>query len=143
MANRRNDDVYPEFMERLQELNSLSELMPSEFATFGMYADRIAQEEKGMKMTQLRRFFHEIDRLYRTHARGKEDNDQLGDEFRTDMYLLHPELAYACGRGLVSKGFMQMMQQCLSERLLKTVGDLKRLREFMAAIVAYRKFHGG
>jgi len=128
-----------EVIEHIKSLRSLKEFAPEDFAARGGAADVVAKKEEEMRTVQLRRFFSEIDRLHKQYARQQ---DPLPPEFYSSMYLLHPLLAYAKGRKLISSGFFNLMMACLSPEKLRNSEDLTRLKEFMAAIVAYRKFYG-
>ena len=52
-----------------------------------------------------------------------------------------PEGSTAFGRNLVPKGFYDLMKMCLSQAKMQTVGDFRRLMEFLTALLAYHKFH--
>ena len=128
-------------VKHIRKLSSLSKFKPADFAPprDGL-AHRVARAQgRKMKTTQLRKFFGEIDLLERK-VRDKELEDPLKPEIHDELQLLYPELAYAVGRRLVDRGFFEMMEECLNR--VKTVGDLRRLREFLAAVVAYRKYEG-
>ncbi len=92
-----------------------------------------------LKPTQLRRVFHALKEKERKF-RGKNEGDILEAEDRREIYLLLPELAYARGRRLIPQNFYELMRLCLSSEKLKTIGDFRRLVQFVTAILAYHKY---
>ena len=125
-----------------------SKLEPESFApapddqwTGGGAAYVVAKSQGKMKITQLRKLFAEIKRLD-TILKGKDNDQPLDNEFYTRIWLLHPELAYARGRGLIDDSFFRLIRLSLSKDKLNTVADFHRLADFITAIVAYRKYLG-
>ncbi len=126
---------------QLNQAGTLSTLLkPGEFAGEDQVAAYIAQRYKDdLKPNQTRRIFHtfkEIDRL----TQHDEDNEDIS-EYRTQLTMLSPELAYAVGRGLIPQEFYEILQICLRKDKLETVGDLRRLVQFLSAILAYQKYY--
>ena len=52
------------------------------------------------------------------------------------------ELEDAVGRENCPREFFELMQTCINSKTLQTSEDIKRLIEFLTAIVAYVKFFG-
>lgn len=116
-------------------------LKPEEFAVEEAVADTIAFEFKSLlQPTQTRRIFHTIKQI-ENQARRMNDESPLEEKDRLRLTLLIPELAYAAGRGLIPKEFYEILKLALAQDKLQTVGDLRRLVQFLTAIVAYQKFH--
>lgn len=132
-----------ELKRLLSQSGTLTKLLkPEEFALEGQVAADIAQRYKDeLKPNQARRIFHtfkEIDRNTR-HASAEAD---LSDDDRMRLTLLMPELAYAVGRDLIPREFYEVLRLCLQRDKLQTVGDLRRLVQFLSAVLAYQKFYG-
>ena len=128
---------------RLDALSSMSELKPEEFCEEGGLADELAQElGEGLKSTQLRKVFHEFRNIERDVSRLKEeDKDKEFDRHR--IAKLMPVIAYTVGRGLIPKGFYEILKTCLSRDRLKTNQDFLRAAEFITAVLAFHKFRHG
>mgnify|MGYP001003848834 CR=1 FL=1 len=132
----------PELKKQLESLGSLKNVLePEQFAHLGAVADTIAQELGELKPTQTRRIFTTIKQLEQ-HNRGRKEDEALESEDRTRLTLLEPELAYAVGRKLIPQDFFEVLKLCLCKDKMSTVGDLKRLVEFLSAVIAYQKFRG-
>lgn len=131
-----------ELQRRLRETGTLSVLLkPEDFALEGMVADTIARDhQKDLKPTQTRRVFNTIKQVERQNRRMADDA-ALSNEDRTRLTLLAPELAYAAGRGLIPMDFYEVLRDCLKSDKLRTMGDLRRLVQFLSAVVAYQKYH--
>lgn len=136
------DGVVNEFVKRAGELNTLSELEPSEIAEKGGFAERLAQNwaqsrKDKIKMTQLRKLFDEVKRYERNfESRG-------WDSISSDFHMLRPKLAFAVGRGIVPKGFYEVVSTCIdkiasNQEMRKE--SFYRFRELLEAIVAYYKY---
>ncbi|MDL1955898.1 MAG: type III-A CRISPR-associated protein Csm2 [Candidatus Desulfofervidus auxilii] len=128
---------FKEIEERLRELHSFKELDYKEFCDEGGLADKIVQNAKELKMTQLRKFFNEIKAISRKISR--KPNDPF--DFAQVAKLL-PVLVYSVGRGLIPKEFYQkVLKICLRKEILQTNEDFLRLADFLEAIIAYHKYH--
>ncbi len=133
-------------LDELRKPGTLSQLLPPEaFAEPEQVAAQLAEgfvrdRRAELKPTQLRKIFSAIKARERV-LRGRSDDQALDASARRDMRLLIPELAYARGRELIPQGFYDLMKLCLSGDKLQTVGDLKRLVEFLTAILAYHKYY--
>jgi CRISPR-associated protein Csm2 len=127
-----------EILGKLKSLGRMADLNPTDFAEEGGYADTLAQEfGRDLKSSQLRKVFGALKQV---DIQGKRDplDKPLA---RSEINRLIPELAYAFGRKLVPKGFYDLMKMCLSQTKMQTVGDFRRLMEFLTALLAYHKFH--
>ncbi|MCD6519489.1 MAG: type III-A CRISPR-associated protein Csm2 [Anaerolineae bacterium] len=127
-------------LERLQQKKGLAELItPEDFCDEGAVASALARDKR-LKSSQLRRVFGAVRTLERQVAR-ENDETELNLHIRQRLALLRAELAYAKGRKLIPKDFYQVMTKCLQKDHLSTVADLRRLGEFLSAVVAYQKYH--
>jgi CRISPR-associated protein Csm2 len=127
-------------IEIIKKLGKLSELDVEKFSKEGGYADKYA---KGIDIdtTQLRKFFEavrEIDRVLKL--------EKNWSKVREKFYLLYPYLAYARGRGLISKDFYELMKTCMDKIDIGTTNEEKiknfvRFVQFFEAIVAYHRFY--
>lgn len=126
----------------LKKQGTLSELLPLEqFAEPGKVADELAKDFKDkLKPTQLRKVFHALKEMERDF-KGRKDDEKLRSEDKIKIYPLAPELAYARGRDLIPQDFYELMRLCLSSEKLDTIGDFRRLVQFLTAILAYHKYH--
>lgn len=133
-------------LSQLKQPGALSELLqPEQFAEPGKVAEQLAEafvkdKTAELKPTQLRKTFHALKEKERKF-RAREDADRLEDEDKREIYLLIPELAYARGRALIPQTFYELMRVCLSSEKLETIGDFRRLVQFITAILAYHKYH--
>lgn len=131
-----------ELKTQLRESGSLSAILkPEDFAPEGAVADTLASDFKDkLKPTQTRRIFHTIKQIENT-TRKSSDETLLDEGDRMRLTLLSPELAYAAGRDLIPREFYDILKLMLAQDKMNTVGDLRRLVQFLTAIVAYQKFH--
>lgn len=129
-------------LNELSKQGTLTDLMPiEEFAEPEQLADQLAREFRtSLKPTQLRKVFHTIKAIER-RFKGRGDSEPLNSQDKMSIRLLIPELAYARGRELLPTKFYELMRHCLSENKLKTVGDFRRLAQFLTALLAYHKYH--
>jgi CRISPR-associated protein Csm2 len=127
---------------QLNQAGRLSTLLkPDEFAGDDQVAAYIAQHYKDdLKPNQTRRIFHTFKKIDRKTRREKGEA-VLSQEDRTRLTLLAPEMAYAVGRELIPRDFYDVLSLCLQKDKLKTVKDLRRLVQFLSAILAYQKFY--
>lgn len=115
---------------------TVSNLAPEDFAVENGAAYVVAKNVKDkMKVNQLRKFFTQIKRID-NELKGKNEDDSFDS---TKTILLLPELAYAYGRGLITKEFYELMKLCLSKNKLSKIKDFKNLVNFLSAILAYYK----
>ena len=129
-----------DMQNKLRGGGGLSDLIkPEDFCPEGAVADKIGGVRE-LKSSQLRRIFGTI-RLLERRNRGEALRDVLKDPYKQRLALLGPELAYARGRNLIPRDFYQMLRSCLEPGHMRTVADLRRLGELLAAVVAYQKMH--
>ncbi len=123
-------------VQRLSELPIGELVLPS-----GMLENLARGFTRTLKPTQLRRIFHKLKQLEQEARRRTTDFQQL----RTELALTLPELAYACGRGLIPKEFYDFMRALLypPSKRFQDNEDLKRLIQVLTALLAYHKFYGG
>ena len=96
---------------------------------------KVANEIKSnLKTNQLRKVFESI--------KGCEQYLPDVVKVRNEMYQVLPLIAYAVGRENCPREFFELMQVCINSKALQTSEDIKRLIEFLTAIVAYVKFFG-
>lgn len=139
MTERRDRPERPsvakEVMQRIQQLGSLKELSPTEFAEESGLAYRLAEEFGGEKLkpTQLRKVFHEFKRIQRDVQRTRTFD-------RSRLVTLMPILAYGVGRKHLPKEFYDILKLCLGPQKLQDADDFNRAVEFMEAIMAYHKY---
>lgn len=147
MANGRRDRGHQRqeqedpILARIKQVRSFVEIKPNEYAIPGKFAEEIAMREKDMKTAQLRKFFTKIKNLEKK-LQGKSKDELLGEEFKNEVYLIIPELAYSKGRGLIKQGFFEIIVTAIKDKL-QTVNDFRNFSRFVTAIVAYKKAHGG
>ncbi len=138
----RSGGSLSEFQEMIRPPRPLSDLLdPERFAPADGIADRLAREfGKDLNTTQLRKVFNRIKAMDR-RLKSYGDEDELGGEIRGEISLLIPELAYAAGRGTIPDGFYSLMKLLLDRNRLRTVGDFRRLVQFLTALLAYHKLY--
>lgn len=144
--NRRRDDSrqeteIKEIIQKIGDLQNLSQLDEKDIAKEGGYAERVAEGVQNLKTTQLRKFFSEI------KANERELKEKGWGGIKADFYLMRPNLAYAKARGLVPDHFFKLVDACMKQ---VDKGDenqkkenYKRFVQFLEAIVAYHKYHHG
>jgi len=99
----------------------------------GGYADKLAQNLKGrLKMTQLRKVFHQIKKIQNYIEKGKD--------YREPIYETYPLLAYNKGRKNIPNDFYRLMVTLL-DLSEKNKDIAKRTVKFVEAIVAYYKYY--
>jgi len=121
----------------INALKKLSDLEVKKYADTGGYADIIAQANRNLKTTQLRKFFGAI--------RNMEKNADSWKNIEADFYLLKPQLANARGRDLIPRSFYDIMMKIMEK--VDRGDDEEKLENFrvfvsfLESIVAYHKFH--
>ena len=138
----RSDELLSEFQSMIQHPKPLSDLLdPEKFAPADGIADRLAEEfGRSLNTTQLRKSFNKIKAMDR-RLKPFKDEDELSREIKGEISLLIPELAYAAGRGTIPDEFYNLMKMLLDGNKLKTVGDFRRLVQFLTALLAYHKLY--
>jgi CRISPR type III-A-associated protein Csm2 len=135
-------------LARIEQVQSFREITPEEYATIGGFAEQIVLKDmkREMKTTQLRKFFTKIKNL-ESKLKGQKKEEQLSNEFKNEVYMILPELAYSKARGLIYQGFYEIITTVIRSKdnksKLNTVDDFRNFSKFMTAIVAYKKLHGG
>jgi len=127
-----------EILGKFKGLPRMADLNPADFAEEQGYADTLAREfGRELKSSQLRKVFGALKQVDIRFKSEPLDSPMP----RGEINRLIPELAYAFGRELVPKGFYELMKMCLSQAKMQTVGDFRRLMEFLTALLAYHKLH--
>ena len=125
-----------DILKAIRGLASMGQLEPHLFAEEGGYAHVLAREfGKRLNSTQLRKVFGTLKQVD-IRMKGEPKEKQLD---RSELDRLIPELAYARGRGVVPEEFYDLLKMCLSRTKTQTVGDFRRLIEFLTALLAYHK----
>jgi CRISPR-associated protein Csm2 len=140
--NSRQETEIEKIIQKIDNLQNLSQLDEKEIAKEGGYAEQVAKAVKrDLKTTQLRKFFSEI------KANERELKEKGWNGIKADFYLMRPNLAYAKARNLVPDKFFKLMDICMKQ---VDKGDdeqkkenYKRFVQFLEAIVAYHKYYGG
>lgn len=140
--NSRQETEIEKIIQKIDNLQNLSQLDEKEIAKEGGYAEQVAKVvKKDLKTTQLRKFFSEI------KANERELKEKGWNGIKADFYLMRPNLAYAKARNLVPDKFFKLMDICMKQ---VDKGDdeqkkenYKRFVQFLEAIVAYHKYYGG
>ncbi len=127
-----------EVLGKIRSLPRMADLNPADFAEERGYADTLAREfGRDLKSSQLRKVFGALKQVD-IRVKSEPLDKTLA---RSEINRLIPELAYAFGRELVPKGFYELMKMSLSQTKMQTVGDFRRLMEFLTALLAYHKLH--
>lgn len=138
MAHQRMErlSVVDEIVKKVGALGKLEELSAGELVDF---CDRFGYELKEDKVTtsQMRKVFSEIKQLHR-EARSPGSEGYFNPE---RIKLLKPKIAYLAGRETRLKPFKRVMDALIDK--VKDVQDFGRLADFMEAVMAYHKYHGG
>ena len=140
--NRQRDDSrqkIKEIIQKIDNLQNLSQLDEKEIAEEEGYAERVAEEVRNLKTTQLRKFFSEI------KANERELKEKGWKSIEGRFYMTRPNLAYAKARKLVPDQFFKLVDACMKQ---VDKGDderkkenYKRFVQFLEAIIAYHKYH--
>jgi CRISPR-associated protein Csm2 len=117
-----------------EELNKYAEELGRIFVTEKITEERGRRKtEKALSTSQIRNILDEIQRIPK-----KEDFEKI----KNRLNLLRPKLAYAAGRhrGRV-KDFREIVEEAI--KLVGTQEHFANFRNFIEAIVAYHRYHGG
>jgi len=138
--------------ENLNGVHDLSQLSPEEINSISEHYGHLLAEVQKVKTNQVRNIFSTVMVLrtklqtLRKNEKGNEDNkEQWFDEFRNDLILIKPKLAYASGR----QRNVRPLYELLSKGVDATVNAndkekaLKNFIQLVESIVAYHKFYGG
>lgn len=85
------------------------------------------------KYTQLYKFYEEVLRL---HNKVQMDDEEFKKQ-RAYLNMIYARAAYAQGRKLISKEFLDMLSQCLDET--KSPTDLTVFKSFFEAFMGFTK----
>ena len=88
-----------------------------------------------LKTSQIRKFLDAVNRI-RAESEGRE-----GYDYRTEVVLLKPKIAYAAGRHNEVKYLMTVLEPCMSK--VTNSSDFQQYSRLVEAIVAYHRYHGG
>jgi CRISPR-associated protein Csm2 len=117
-----------------EELNKYAEELGKIFVTEKITEERGRRKtEKALSTSQIRNILDEIQRI------PKKENFE---KIKNRLNLLRPKLAYAAGRhrGRV-KDFREIVEEAI--KLVRTPEHFANFRNFIEAIVAYHRYHGG
>jgi CRISPR-associated protein Csm2 len=97
-------------------------------------AETIADTKKELnKPTQLRRFYDEI---VMWESKAGINRDKFS-EYLPFIRMINAKVAYALGRGLVDKNFVDLIDHCLKQ--VETYQDLRHFKLFMEAFMGFYK----
>jgi len=137
MVISMSDLTFEDVKKEISALDKLSDLEVKKYADTGGYADVIARANKNLKTTQLRKFFSAI--------RSMEKKADSWKNIEADFYLLKPQLANASGRGLIPKGFYEVMKKMMDKVDRgdddEKIENFRVFVRFLESIVAYHKFY--
>ena len=109
------------------------EVLIEKLDSFGRYLAKTAN----LKTTQIRKFFSSVKKIQSELRSGRESTNP-----RQKILRLKPALAYATARQKKQlQEFTEVMY--LAMDMVKEPEDFEYFVEFLEAIVAYHKFHGG
>lgn len=133
--DRGNSD-FNKVLSNIRKVSMLKEMSTKEYADEGGFAEVVAKASKGLKTSQLRKFFASIRKM-----QLKETWNEIEPEF----YLLKPKLAVSRGRDLIPKEFYDFMVVSMSK---VDVGNEEEKLEnfqvfvnFLESVVAYHKYY--
>ncbi|MEE9322539.1 MAG: type III-A CRISPR-associated protein Csm2 [Granulosicoccus sp.] len=103
------------------------------------YAKKVAQSSgpNANKSTQLRRFY---DELVMWEEKVRQDKDKF-DEYLPFIRMLKAKAAYAQGRRLVDKTFVELIGKTID--FVKTADDLRIAKLFFEAFLGFYKLEKG
>ncbi len=99
-------------------------------------AEVIAQDKKGNKSTQLRKYY---DELVMWDQKIKQNPDKYG-EYLPLIKMLNAKVAYANGRKLVDDNFVKLMRHCLGQ-LTDDRKSFATCKLFFEAFMGFYKMH--
>jgi len=136
---RRIDTEVESILKEIEELRMLKDLKEKKIADEEGYADTIASRLRGMKTTQLRKFFDSIRKI------KEELKDGGWEDVEAEFYLLKPKIAHARGRNLIPEEFNELMKVCMRKVDIGEIQDKKenfeRMVDFLEAVVAYHRYY--
>ena len=116
---RRIDTEVESILKEIEELRMLKDLKEKKIADEEGYADTIASRLRGMKTTQLRKFFDSIRKI------KEELKDGGWEDVEAEFYLLKPKIAHARGRNLIPEEFNELMKVCMRKVDIGEIQDKK------------------
>lgn len=139
--NELNEKIHRLYgnMNNILRENSFLDIPVNALVDDAGFADIIACKNKGIKSTQLRKFFDYVKQI----ERDLKDKQVWDDEITARFSLLRPKLAYAKARGLVPDSFFRFIDMCMN----KVKGSDDKVKaytkfiQFLEAIVAYHKYY--
>jgi CRISPR-associated protein Csm2 len=136
----RIDAEVESILEKIKQLEMLKDLKEKDFADENGYADTIANNLRGMKTTQLRKFFDSIREIKEKLKKGS------WEDVEADFYLLKPKIAHARGRNLIPEEFNELMKVCMKkvdigEDTDKKKKNFEKMVAFLEAVVAYHRYY--
>lgn len=120
------------------ELRSLPNMGSLTADALVKYADEVGDclaNQIRLKTSQIRKFLDAVNRI-KAKSQDKEKCD-----YRTEVVLLKPAIAYAAGRHTEVKHLMAVLEPCMSK--VSNANDFQQFSRFVEAIVAYHRYHGG
>lgn len=134
--NKNKNVNFTDVVERLKNINQLSDLSIKEIADENGYADKVAKGSYDLNTNQLRKFFGAVKLI---------EQKTSWDEIEPEFYLLKPKLAVAVGREVVPKPFYEFMMVLMSKVDVGSEEDkLKNFKvfvDFFESVVAYHKYY--
>jgi len=126
-------------IDRIKQLQRLSELEVQEFALEGGLADQVVQAigTTSLKPTQLHKVFHTLKTMQQEVKKRANPSEPFDS---AELLQLMPMLAYAVGRELIPKEFYQLLREVFDPKRLSTNADFLRAFDFVEAILAYHKY---
>jgi len=126
-------------IDRIKQLQRLSELEVQEFALEGGLADQVVQAigTASLKPTQLHKVFHTLKTMQQEVKKRANPSEPFDS---AELLQLMPKLAYAVGRELIPKEFYQLLREVFDPKRLSTNADFLRAFDFVQAILAYHKY---
>jgi CRISPR-associated protein Csm2 len=121
-----------------EELNKYAEYLGKIFA--GKITEERGQRktEKALSTSQIRNILDEIQRI----PKKIESIEDFNKKIKNRLNLLRPKLAYAAGRhGGRVKDFREIVEAAI--KLVGAPEHFANFRNFIEAIVAYHRYHGG
>ena len=137
MANKKDTGNDKDFKEIESKIKNLQKLENMDEDSLVKYANKLGEHLKEVSSSQIRKIFSEVKQLqFETKSPSSKSGFNPGR-----VKLLKPKIAYLAGREPKLKGFKGVMDAAIDK--VHDIGDFGRLTEFMEAVMAYHKCHGG
>lgn len=113
------------------------ELFSTKAERFAIITSQDAKDSKDKlnKGTQLRKFYDEILRLNLLAQADRENWDMILPQ----VYMIIAKAAYAKGRKLISKNFLDHLRQGIQQ--IKSIDDLRVFTNYMEAFMGFYKMY--